>query len=1063
MNYYYQKNSNYGMYWHFSSAYSLILVIIFALAASILSFQPERVKVRSSCRSSFCNNYSFNSGGNAKERASRILSIGNLQAISGIHHGDEVTSGGTTDLSDSNGLEWMKNVDSSGNSDGSGSIYDSIVEYDVRRQSIVYECILGRSLGIEFNQQDGRAVISQVAPRSYAYSIGIEKGDIITAIQATAGDQLWEHVTEESVRSALNTRFVMNSSVRLRLERPLASIDSEKLSTLMVPSYYDVKIRRPLGLHVVEGPNKKVFVQGIKDEGGGARTKAIQVGDQVVSMSASWGDRMWDVNSVESFVVSIRMRSDPVLSFRMKRMMTLAKYIKSSSNRFVRKDYSMSYRSRVMGLEDGNEKNNDSTYKDRPAPPPAGFNESIEKCTTQTELETIWDKLQENRFYGATVDNYSVNMVISKALSLELPKLAVRIFEGVYNFEFEPNNPARDAWKLTGAFDDFEKGSWSQSPLADHETTKKTSTGMQNFNIRPNNYICTTAIKAYGRLGKSVVALQLIPWMEQQSDTKADIYTLSALLYVCAKEKNVAQAEKIFWDVIPKRGLSYTIATTNSLMYMYAKLNRPDDALRVYEVTKRLQIKCNIQTFGVLIKALLTSQKKQLEETAYEVLTSLPSMGISPDVRIFNQFLAHYAKTHDFSNTKKVLVLMSRSKPKIKPDIISYGHMISCFADAKKPKSALEIYHQMKSRKIRPDGYIYMGVLKALSAMRDGLSAVQVITEMREAGVVPDSRHISMAMFACVISDSNNLAESLLALYVRSGGQPDTALYTLLLRALLQQGKWNEGYALLKKMSGGSARSRPNFVTCNYLLRSQVYAGRYDEAKETLGLILNAVAIMERRVAFAEWQQVEVDSSDFESMSISGPRIPVSSINTQNASRNRVLKDTTECLSISLGVYSKHLQKIREEDAKHQVNSYGNRDNASDDKDSSDSNGSDNELRDSMYKGDSLSEYGFPPDEPLGAPSKEALEFLVECAAMVAGIAGSPIPGQFYQELLRAVVSADGNAEMVTSLLDLGKNKININREDMMLISKLEDAARRSVQEKRQMTPTYSADPSNEF
>ena len=49
-----------------------------------------------------------------------------------------------------------------------------------------------------------------------------------------------------------------------------------------------------------------------------------------------------------------------------------------------------------------------------------------------------------------------------------------------------------------------------------------------------------------------------------------------------------------------------------------------------------------------------------------------------------------------------------------------------------------------------------------------------------------------MAMFACVIGGNNNLAESLLALFVRTGGSPDTALYTLLLRALLQQGKWNE-------------------------------------------------------------------------------------------------------------------------------------------------------------------------------------------------------------------------------------------------------------------------------
>jgi hypothetical protein len=34
------------------------------------------------------------------------------------------------------------------------------------------------------------------------------------------------------------------------------------------------------------------------------------VGDQIVAMSASWGDRLWEVNSVESFVVGVRTRRD---------------------------------------------------------------------------------------------------------------------------------------------------------------------------------------------------------------------------------------------------------------------------------------------------------------------------------------------------------------------------------------------------------------------------------------------------------------------------------------------------------------------------------------------------------------------------------------------------------------------------------------------------------------------------------------------------------------------------------------------------------------------------------
>ena len=42
-----------------------------------------------------------------------------------------------------------------------------------------------------------------------------------------------------------------------------------------------------------------------------------------MAMSASWGDRMWEVTSVESFVLNVRTRRDSQLSFQLKRMVPL--------------------------------------------------------------------------------------------------------------------------------------------------------------------------------------------------------------------------------------------------------------------------------------------------------------------------------------------------------------------------------------------------------------------------------------------------------------------------------------------------------------------------------------------------------------------------------------------------------------------------------------------------------------------------------------------------------------------------------------------------------------------
>ena len=54
----------------------------------------------------------------------------------------------------------------------------------------------------------------------------------------------------------------------------------------------------------------------------------------------------------------------------------------------------------------------------------------------------------------------------------------------------------------------------------------------------------------------------------------------------------------------------------------------------MYDLAKGLNIQCTVITYGVLIKALMKSGKKKLEEASYEILHSLPSMGIAPGVEV---------------------------------------------------------------------------------------------------------------------------------------------------------------------------------------------------------------------------------------------------------------------------------------------------------------------------------------------------------------------------------------------------------------------------------------------
>lgn len=101
--------------------------------------------------------------------------------------------------------------------------------------------------------------------------MGIIVGDLIVATSATAGDQMWSHDTVEGIKSALSTRFVMSASVKMRFERSLQSIPEHLIDHLRVPFFFRVQMKRPIGLHVVEGNDNSVLVESIKPDLGAAR------------------------------------------------------------------------------------------------------------------------------------------------------------------------------------------------------------------------------------------------------------------------------------------------------------------------------------------------------------------------------------------------------------------------------------------------------------------------------------------------------------------------------------------------------------------------------------------------------------------------------------------------------------------------------------------------------------------------------------------------------------------------------------------------------------------------
>ena len=630
------------------------------------------------------------------------------------------------------------------------------------------------------------------------------------------------------------------------------------------------------------------------------------------------------------------------------------------------------------------------------------LSEQIENAKNKNQLSQLWTSMPKEE--KVRMSAYDVNKIMSTALSFEAPALAVRVFEDMCGFAYAPQGTAEALYNTAIQNENSESMYWSSQGASNYKPYQKPL-------VKPNNFICTTAAKAYGRNGEAGKAVALLPWLEEQGDTP-DIYFLSALLYVCAKDRRVKEAEHLFWHEIPRRNLSYAVATTNSIMYMYARQNRPDDALRVYDMTKRLGIKCTVVTYGVLIKALLRSGRKQLLDAYYEILRSLTDIGISPGIEVYNQFLEHFSNTHDFRQTKIILKLMTRSSPKVKPDALSYGYVINCFADAKKPRSALTAYRQMRNARISSNAYTYMGVLKALFHLRDGISSVQVLAEMREVGVIPDKRHNCMAMFTCVASDMCPLAESIFNSLLKTKPGPDTALYTLYLRALLQQSKWEEAEALFNKMLIGKDSARPNSFTLNYLIQYQMLGARWNKADETLNIIAEGVA-----------NSVKLSSSSFAASNGN-----VTSILTKKPSSSSMglvlpvstLHGTFQAMSMSLGSYSTALQRFNQQE-----------------------NLRLQRAEDALKGEDDLfftpEAYDYmSPQMKIDKPSKETLRFLVQASYKLSNLDCGYISGDFYAELLRAL-AMEGEPWVAQEVMKSLQSKVRVKVDDQEKVALAEE------------------------
>lgn len=399
--------------------------------------------------------------------------------------------------------------------------YNSIVSSD--SDAIICELSIGNEILDVLYQEDNTLYIKDTSNNDRVKLSGIQKEDVIIEIKDYGSRSITKSI------DGITKYFKLNSKAVLRIRRPIKLIDEQIKESLLVPYSRNVKLRRPLGLYVLgieKGSEKAgVYISAMKPGLGASKSKRLEIGDQIVAISASWGDRMWDISSVQSFILGVEMRTFSDMFVTIQRFVPL-----TSPLLLNQKSYSNM----------ANKLANSDMFMD------SDVTDVIEKISNVQQLKQVYDRIISMKDNEAIFNAQVINRLMSAAIKIEQLQFATDMFESIFDFNINTTTSG-DVLNILSNADEIETGFVRGKVTENKFDTKKISKfPKEGPSLEPNEFVCTTAVKAYGRKKDVPKALALLPYLESKG-LNPDIYFFTSLLYTLGKAGMVPEAEQLFW------------------------------------------------------------------------------------------------------------------------------------------------------------------------------------------------------------------------------------------------------------------------------------------------------------------------------------------------------------------------------------------------------------------------------------------------------------------------------------------------------------------------------------
>jgi len=236
-----------------------------------------------------------------------------------------------------------------------------------------------------------------------------------------------------------------------------------------------------------------------------------------------------------------------------------------------------------------------------------------------------------------------------------------------------------------------------------------------------------------------------------------------------------------------------------SLLKGFTREKKVDRVWTVYEEMKKMSAEVSIVTFNTLIDA---SARCGNMERLNTILQDMKTQGAKPNLITYSTMLKGHCQSGDMQSGFKIMEQI-RNDPELKPDEIMYNSLLDGCAQNNLVTEAFELLTQMQAEGIPPSNFTLSILVKLMNRARRLDQAFALVRDITSKYNFQPNVHVYTNLVqACVFNQQLPRAMSILDEMISKKVAPDGRTYSILIRANMTKGLFEQAAGLIKGALG---------------------------------------------------------------------------------------------------------------------------------------------------------------------------------------------------------------------------------------------------------------------